>query len=80
MSQEARRRDAGFLEGITNRVQWEARRPELRREYFEMLGLWPLPERTPALPVCCKSVPPLQGLGESVPESLGLRAERSTPG
>ena len=25
----------------------EARRPELRREYLEMLGLWPLPERTP---------------------------------
>jgi len=44
---EAVRLDAQFLAGITNRQQWEARRPELRREYLEMLGLWPLPERTP---------------------------------
>ena len=44
---EAVRLDAQFLAGITNRQQWEARRPELRQEYFEMLGLWPLPERTP---------------------------------
>jgi dienelactone hydrolase len=44
---EAVRLDAQFLAGIANRQQWEARRPELRREYLEMLGLWPLPERTP---------------------------------
>src|SRR5947207_3905123 len=44
---EAVRLDGKFLDGITNRQQWEARRPELRREYLEMLGLWPLPERTP---------------------------------
>src|SRR5262245_24064936 len=47
MSLEASRLDAAFLEGITNRSQWEARRPQLRQEYFEMLGLWPMPERTP---------------------------------
>ena len=47
LRQEAVRLDAQFLDGITNRQQWEARRPELRRQYFEMLGLWPLPERTP---------------------------------
>ena len=44
---EALRLDAQFLEGVTNREQWEARRPELRRQYLEMLGLWPLPERAP---------------------------------
>jgi len=44
---EALRLDAQFLDGITNRAQWEARRPELRQQYLEMLGLWPLPERTP---------------------------------
>jgi len=47
LHQEAARLDAQFLDGITNRQQWEARRPELRQQYFEMLGLWPLPERTP---------------------------------
>jgi len=47
LRREAARLDAQFLDGITNRQQWEARRPELRQQYFEMLGLWPLPERTP---------------------------------
>jgi hypothetical protein len=36
LSQEAGRLDAQFLDGVTN-----------RQHYFEMLGLWPLPERTP---------------------------------
>src|SRR5208283_2107801 len=26
---------------------WEARRPQLHQQYLEMLGLWPLPSRTP---------------------------------
>lgn len=47
LRREAVRLDAMFLDGISNRVQWEARRAELRQEYFEMLGLWPLPDRTP---------------------------------
>lgn len=47
LKQEAVRLDDRFLESVTNQAQWEARRPELRRQYFEMLGLWPLPERTP---------------------------------
>src|SRR4051794_15093550 len=47
LKQEAVRLDSQFLDGITNRVQWEAQREVLRQEYFEMLGLWPLPERTP---------------------------------
>lgn len=34
------------LDGIKTREDWEKRRPELRRQFFEMLGLWPLPERT----------------------------------
>ncbi len=47
LKQEARRLDGTFLDGITNRAKWEARRPELHQQYLEMLGLWPLPERTP---------------------------------
>ena len=47
LKQEAARLDSKFLEGITNRQQWEARRAQLHQEYMEMLGLWPMPERTP---------------------------------
>jgi hypothetical protein len=35
------------LNGLTTARQWEAERSRLRREYFDMLGLWPLPEKTP---------------------------------
>lgn len=51
LKQEAVHLDAKFLDGIINREEWEARRPELRQQYFEMLGLWPLPGRTPLQPV-----------------------------
>jgi len=47
LKQEAVRLDGRFLDGITNGELFEARRPALRQEYLEMLGLWPLPERTP---------------------------------
>jgi cephalosporin-C deacetylase-like acetyl esterase len=50
LRQEARRLDAQFLDGITNKVQWEAQRGELRQEYLETLGLWPMPERTALQP------------------------------
>src|SRR5438132_9455817 len=50
LKNEAVRLDSKFLEGITNRQQWEARRPELHKQYLEMLGLWPVPERTPLNP------------------------------
>ena len=36
-----------FLAGVESQQQWEQRLPEYRKEYFEMLGLWPLPEKTP---------------------------------
>ena len=36
-----------FLAQIESQQQWEQRLPEYRKEYFEMLGLWPLPEKTP---------------------------------
>jgi len=35
------------LDGITNLQQWEQRRPEIKRQFLEMLGLDPLPPRTP---------------------------------
>jgi cephalosporin-C deacetylase-like acetyl esterase len=36
-----------FADGATTREEWERRRPVLKEQYLEMLGLWPLPERTP---------------------------------
>ena len=35
------------LDGAKSKDEWEARRPRLKQEYFDMLGLWPLPEKTP---------------------------------
>ena len=37
----------GALAETDSREAWEAKREVLKRQYFDMLGLWPLPERTP---------------------------------
>jgi hypothetical protein len=34
------------LTDIKTKEDWEKRRPELRRQFLEMIGLWPLPPRT----------------------------------
>lgn len=39
--------DGRFLDGIRTKEDWERVRPVLKQQYLEMLGLWPLPERTP---------------------------------
>src|SRR2546423_1929229 len=36
-----------FLDGATNLAEWKERLPRLREQYLDMLGLWPLPEKTP---------------------------------
>ena len=47
LQKETERLSQRFLDGAKDRTEWEARRPRLRREYFDMLGLWPLPKKTP---------------------------------
>jgi dienelactone hydrolase len=37
----------GLFDGATTPAEWQASRPRLKRELFEMLGLWPIPERKP---------------------------------
>lgn len=37
----------GEFDGVTSPAAWLASRPRLNRELMEMLGLWPIPERTP---------------------------------
>ncbi|MCZ2344329.1 MAG: prolyl oligopeptidase family serine peptidase [Bacteroidales bacterium] len=39
------------LTNLTTQADWEKRRPELRRQFLEMMGLWPLPARTDLKPV-----------------------------
>ena len=47
LAQETAKLNQRELDGAKTREEWEARRPRLRQEYFDMLGLWPLPEKTP---------------------------------
>lgn len=35
------------LTDLTTREAWEKKRPELRKQFLDMMGLWPLPDRTP---------------------------------
>src|SRR5215831_5009614 len=39
------------LADIKTRADWEKKRPELRRQFLEMMGLWPLPPRGDLKPV-----------------------------
>src|SRR5262249_20694810 len=39
------------LADIQTKADWERKRPELRRQFLEMMGLWPLPARTDLKPV-----------------------------
>jgi dienelactone hydrolase len=39
------------LADLTTKEDWEKKRPELRRQFLDMMGLWPLPPRTPLDPV-----------------------------
>jgi cephalosporin-C deacetylase-like acetyl esterase len=34
------------LAGVRTKADWQKKRPELHRQFLDMLGLWPLPERT----------------------------------
>jgi len=47
LAREAEKLDATLLDGISSRQQWEKLRPKYEQEYFYMLGLWPMPEKTP---------------------------------
>jgi dienelactone hydrolase len=36
-----------FMDGAKTLEEWQQKRPRLYQEYMDMLGLWPLPEKTP---------------------------------
>ena len=35
-----------FLGGVTTLAEWKAKRERLQSEFLDMIGLWPLPEKT----------------------------------
>ncbi|MFO0951941.1 MAG: prolyl oligopeptidase family serine peptidase [Isosphaeraceae bacterium] len=39
--------EGNFPQEIATAADWERLRPRYRQEYLDMLGLWPLPDRTP---------------------------------
>lgn len=47
LAQETKKLSARYAEDITSLEAWQAKRPQYVEEYFHMLGLSPLPERTP---------------------------------
>jgi len=47
LRQETEKVEADFLEGIKSAEEWRRARPRFQQEYFDMLGLWPLPEKGP---------------------------------
>ncbi|MCW5981145.1 MAG: acetylxylan esterase [Bryobacteraceae bacterium] len=47
LAREVAKLEDRFLGGAATLEKWQASRLALRREFFDMIGLWPLPEKTP---------------------------------
>ncbi len=47
LRQEADKIESNFLTGIKTAEDWTNAQPHFRQEYFDMLGLWPLPNKNP---------------------------------
>jgi dienelactone hydrolase len=47
LNAEADKLSAKFLDGAKTIDEWKQKRPRLYQEYMDMLGLWPIPEKTP---------------------------------
>jgi cephalosporin-C deacetylase-like acetyl esterase len=50
LAQETKKIVSTSMAGINSKEDWERVRPRLKEEYFSMLGLWPLPAKTPLNP------------------------------
>lgn len=53
---QVKRIEDGCLTSLTTKAAWEKGKPELRRQFFEMMGLWPLPAKTDLKPVVTGTV------------------------
>ncbi|MBL7186497.1 MAG: prolyl oligopeptidase family serine peptidase [Phycisphaerae bacterium] len=47
LSRETQNIHEGFMRDVESSEDWEKLRPAYKQEYFHMLGLWPMPEKTP---------------------------------
>ena len=47
LSHEAEKLRSQFFDNIESTDEWTTLLPSLKEEYFYLLGLWPLPSRTP---------------------------------
>jgi dienelactone hydrolase len=47
LNAEADKLAGKFLDGAKTIDEWKQKRPRLYQEYMDMLGLWPIPEKTP---------------------------------
>jgi cephalosporin-C deacetylase-like acetyl esterase len=47
LADETARLSKNYLDGAKTIDDWEKKRSRLQQEYLEMIGLWPLPEKTP---------------------------------
>jgi len=56
LQREAERVEADFLGPIKTADDWTQSRPRWLQEYYEMLGLWPLPEKTPLRAVVTRTL------------------------
>src|SRR5215213_10067498 len=56
LAAQAGKIEANWLPGIKSQDDWQMARPKLEQDYFTMLGLWPMPERTPLEPTITRSM------------------------
>jgi dienelactone hydrolase len=47
LAERAERLEERFAEDLESLEKWETQRPQRHEEFLHMLGLWPLPDRTP---------------------------------
>lgn len=47
LARETDKIHAAFLQGVSSLDDWKQRRPRYQEEYLHMLGLWPMPAKTP---------------------------------
>src|SRR6266498_3039367 len=47
LNAEADKLSQKFMDGARTIDEWKQKRPRLYQEYMDMLGLWPIPEKTP---------------------------------
>ena len=47
LGRETQKIHDGFMQGVKSAEDWERLRPKYKEEYLHMLGLWPVPEKTP---------------------------------